>query len=126
MLFKPNMIVVLTKGRLAGKKAVVIKNLENNMVVVSGIARIPVESPEYVPAWQKRKNEKFITFIKKINIRHILATRYKADIGLSELNVEGSIEDLTARSKLNSQANGLLKSALESKKAKWLFTSLNF
>lgn len=60
------MIVVITKGRLAGKKAVVVKNLENNMLVVCGIDRLPVESPDYLPNWQKRRNEKFNTFQKSL------------------------------------------------------------
>jgi len=126
MLFKPNMIVVITKGRLAGKKAVVVKNLESNMLLVAGIDRIPVSSEDYLPSWQKRRNEKFVTFIKKINIAHILATRYKADIGLTELDTESVTENATAKEALNTQANSILKDAYENSKAKWLFTTLSF
>lgn len=126
MLFKPNMIVVITKGCLAGKKAVVIKNLENNMLLVAGIGRTPIQSEDYLPNWQKRRNEKFVSFIKKINIKHVLATRYKADVGLTNLDVEGATDSLTAKSALNAQANAILKDAYASKKAKWLFTTLSF
>lgn len=126
MIFKPSMIVVLTKGRFAGKKAVVLKEAGDNMIFVAGINRTPTESPDYLPNWQKRRNEKFITFVKKLNIKHALATRYKADVGLSELNAEDITEDINIRTTFNSQANRILKSAFENGKARWLFSSLKF
>lgn len=126
MIFKPNMIVLITNGRLAGKKAVVVKELESNMLLLAGISRIPEESPDYIPAWQKRRNMKFVTFIKKINMKHVLATRYKADVGLDTLGVEKSLEDISSRAALNQEANKILKNAFEAKKAKWLFTKLQF
>ncbi|ELA42429.1 uncharacterized protein VICG_00528 [Vittaforma corneae ATCC 50505] len=126
MIFKPNMIVLITNGRLAGKKAAVVKELENNMLLLAGISRTPEESPDYLPAWQKRRNMKFVTFIKKINMKHVLATRYKADVGLDALSAEKSPEDINSRAALNQEANKILKSAFEAKKAKWLFTKLQF
>lgn len=126
MIFKPNMIVVITNGRLAGKKAVVVKEVDDSTVVVAGINRIPSPTENYMQSWEKRKNEKFLTFIKKINVNHIIATRYKADVGLSSLEIDGSLADLKAKQVANEAANKILKSAYESKKAKWLFTSLKF
>ena len=58
MIFRQNMIVLITNGRLAGKKAVVVKELENDMLLVAGISRLPVESADFLPNWQKRRNEK--------------------------------------------------------------------
>ncbi len=126
MIFKPNMIVIITNGRLAGKKAVVVKELENDNLLLAGISRIPEESPDYLPEWQKRRNSKFVSFIKKINMKHVLATRYKADAGLETLNLDRNTKDLSARAALNLEANKILKNAFEAKKAKWLFTKLNF
>lgn len=120
------MIVLITNGKLAGKKAVIVKELENDMLLIAGIARIPTESPDFLPAWQKRRNEKFVSFIKKINSKHVLATRYKADVGLDKLTVEESLESINNKAVLNGQANQILKNAFEAKKAKWLFTQLKF
>ncbi|KAM0681263.1 60S ribosomal protein L27 [Glugoides intestinalis] len=125
MIFKPNMIVLITNGCLAGKKAVVVKELENNMVLLAGISRIPSESPDYLPPWQKRKNAKFLTFIKKLNIKHALATRYRADVGLDKLSTEG-IDNISNKTAINNKANKILKGAFEANKAKWLFTQLKF
>ncbi|KAI4293040.1 large subunit ribosomal protein L27e [Pancytospora philotis] len=126
MIFKPNMIVVLTNGRLAGKKAVVVKELDEQNVLVAGVARTPVASEDFTPAWLKRRNAKFMTFIKKVNINHVLATRYKADIGLAGLKVNSAVEDLEAKKSANSEANTLMKNAYEASKSKWLFTPLKF
>lgn len=126
MIFKPNMIVILTKGRLAGKKAVVIKELENNMILVAGINRTPVENAPHLPEWEKRKNAKFLTFIKKANSNHLLATRYKADLGLADLKCDNIFDDIKGKNDAKTQANSLLKSAFDNNKSKWLFTSLKF
>lgn len=126
MIFKPNMIVILTKGRFAGRKAIVLKEIGDNMLLLAGINRIPTESADHLPNWQKRRNEKFVTFIKKLNVKHVLATRYKADLGLSGLDIEGTLEDVNTRATVNIQANRILKDAFENKKAKWLFSTLKF
>lgn len=125
MIFKQNMIVVITNGKLAGKKAVVVSEPKDNMLVVAGVMRVPVESPDYLPEWQKRRNTKFATFIKKISMKHVLATRYKADVGFKGANAE-SVENLQSRATLNNSANQILRDAFDNKKAKWLFTSLQF
>lgn len=126
MIFKQNMIVIITNGRLAGKKAVVLGELDQQHIVVAGVNRIPVKSEDYMPSWEKRKNEKFLTFIKKININHVIATRYKADIGLAKLDANSAVEDIEAKNACNEKANSIMKSAFEEKKVKWLFTTLKF
>lgn len=126
MIFKQNMIVLITNGRLAGKKAVIVKELGSDMLLVAGITRIPSESADFLPTWQKRRNEKFVSFIKKINTKHVLATRYKSEIGLDKLSVDESLDNITSRATLNTEANKILKNAFDAKKSKWLFTQLKF
>ena len=109
MIFKPNMIVVVTSGRLAGKKAVVLKQLDDNHLIISGISRIPKESEEYLSSWEKRKNSKFLTFIKKINLRHLVATRYKADVGTVDIDLESIVDDLEKKSEANKKMNKILE-----------------
>ncbi|KAI5171833.1 large subunit ribosomal protein L27e [Pancytospora epiphaga] len=126
MIFKQNMIVVITNGRHAGKKGVVVKELDENTILVAGVERVPVETADYMPSWQKRRNEKFVTFIKRLNVRHALATRYKADIGLSEIDFSEVVTDADAKRSANSRANSVMKDAYEARKSKWLFTTLAF
>lgn len=51
MIFKQNMIVVITNGRLAGKKAVVLGEVDEHTILVAGINRVPSQSEDYMPAW---------------------------------------------------------------------------
>lgn len=120
------MIVVITNGRLAGKKAVVLREIDEHHIFVAGIAHTPVASEDYIPAWQKRRNARFLTFLKKININHVLATRYKADIGLADLKADEAIADIEAKKVANTEVNAIMKNAYDAKKAKWLFTTLEF
>lgn len=126
MIFKQNMIVVITNGRLAGKKAVVIGQLDEQNLVVAGINRTPTKSEDYMPAWMTRRNSKFLTFIKKINMDHVLATRYKADIGLSKFEAASAVANLETKKTTNEEVNSIMKAAFEENKAKWLFTALKF
>ena len=126
MIFKQNMIVIITNGRLAGKKAVVLSQLDEQHILVAGVNRVPVPSEDYMPAWEKRRNEKFLTFIKKININHVLASRYKADIGLGKLDAESVLQDMAAKEKASKEVNSIMNNAREAGKAKWLFTLLKF
>lgn len=126
MIFKPNMIVVLTNGRLAGKKAVVVGEIDEHTIVVAGVNRLPSPSEDYMPTWQKKKNEKFLTFIKKVNIHHVLATCFKADIGLPKMEAAEIIADLAAKKAANEETERCMRAAYEAKKAKFLFTALKF
>lgn len=126
MIFKPNMIVVMTNGRLAGSKAVVLRELDEHHILVAGVSHTPVASEDYVPAWQKRRNARFLTFVKKVNMNHVLATRYKADIGLVDLKTDEAVTSIEAKKAANTEVNAVMKSAYDAKKAKWLFTALKF
>lgn len=151
MLFQKNMIVVLTNGRLAGKKGVVLEVLNDKYLLVGGVNRVPIETSSVMPDWQIQKNKKFLTFIKKINMSHVIATRYKAFIDMASLNYEKVLsylnesEEQKAEKKhceeedalfaekklnekivLNEKFNTIMKRHYEEGIAKWLFTELKF
>lgn len=126
MIFKPNMIVVLTHGRLAGKKGVVVGQLNENTIVVAGINRTPVPSQDFMPKWQKVKNEKFLTFVKKVNVNHVIATRYKADVADDSMKPADMLADLNAKRQANVEMNKLLRAAYDANRSRFLFTELKF
>ena len=126
MIFKQNMVVVLTNGRLAGKKGVVVGQLDDQHILVAGVNRVPKKSEDYMPAWEVRKNSKFLTFVKKVNVNHLLATRFKADVGLPSIDTKAAIADNEAKQSTNGKVNEAMKRAMEDGKSKWLFTALKF
>lgn len=125
MLFIPNMIVIPTAGKFAGKKAVVIKNIDDRICLIAGVQRLPKESEDYMSKVEKKKNDRFLSFVKKVNVRHLMATRYKADIGLSEVDYS-QISNINSKKEVRNKVVDIMKKAQENGKAKFLFTELKF
>lgn len=126
MIFVPNMIVVATSGKNAGKKAVVIKQLDERFVLTACVVRVPVDSKDSDPKWIKRRNAKFYIILKKYNISHLIATRYKADIGLPSIDYSGLGDNVETKKVLTAKTKDVMMKAWSENKAKFLFSSLSF
>ncbi|OQS54858.1 rpl27a [Ecytonucleospora hepatopenaei] len=125
MIFEKNMIVVMTKGRMASKKAVVLSVIDESYVIVAGINRIPYKVKEHMAEWQKKKAEKFLTFVKRVNVKHLIATRYVLETSLPNI-VEGKdISNVAVKSEVNKEANKVLKEVLDSNECAFLFKEMN-
>jgi large subunit ribosomal protein L27e len=92
-IIKSGKVVIILAGRHAGKKAVVIKNMEEGNAddkrfshcLVAGIARGP---RRVTRGMSKKKVEKrsrtMKPFVKYINVRHVFPTRYQVDMDLKK------------------------------------------
>ena len=92
-IIKSGKVVIILAGRHAGKKAVVIKNMEEGNAddkrfshcLVAGIARGP---RRVTRGMSKKKVEKLSKtmkpFVKYINVRHVFPTRYQVDMDLKK------------------------------------------
>ncbi|KAG0440480.1 60S ribosomal protein L27-3 [Dictyocoela muelleri] len=108
-LFKKNMCVILTRGRFANRKAIVVNtNADEKRVTVIGIENY------------KSKNNKLKLFIKKMNPMHLIATSFMTELPINTDDI-----------KLNSPATKKesikkLESVFISKKEEepWLFKKL--
>lgn len=126
MIFVPNMIVVVTSGKNAGKKAVVVKQLDERYVLTACVVRVPKDSEDHQPKWIKRRNSKFYVVLKKYNISHLIATRYKADLGLSSIDYSGIEQNTETKRVLIDKTKDSMMKAWKENKAKFLFSSLSF
>lgn len=126
MIFVPNMIVVVTSGKNAGKKAAVIKQIDERYVLTACVVRVPTGAEDHEPKWIKRRNAKFYVVLKKYNINHLLATRYKADMGLSAIDYSGLADSVEAKKVLVDKTKDVMMKAWKENKAKFLFSSLSF
>ena len=92
-IIKSGNVVIILAGRHSGKKAVVIKNMEEgnsddkrfSHCLVAGIARGP---RKVTRGMSKKKVEKrcktMKPFVKYINVRHVFPTRYVVDMDLKK------------------------------------------
>merc|ERR1712028_96504 len=101
-IIKSGKVVIILAGRMAGKKAVVIKNVEDgnsddkrfSHCLVAGIARGP---RKVTRGMSKKKVEKrsrtMKPFVKYINVRHVFPTRYVVDMDLKKAVDEADLVD---------------------------------
>merc|ERR1712160_231937 len=101
-IIKSGKVVIILAGRHAGKKAVVVKNVEDgnsddkrfSHCLVAGIARGP---RKVTRGMSKKKVEKrsrtMKPFVKYMNVRHIFPTRYVVDMDLKKAVDEADLVD---------------------------------
>lgn len=92
-IVKSGKVVIILAGRHAGKKAVVVKTIEDgngddkkfSHCLVAGIARGP---RKVTRGMSKKKVEKrsrtMKPFLKYINVRHVFPTRYQVDMDIKK------------------------------------------
>merc|ERR1712007_85543 len=88
---KSGRVVILTAGRYAGKKAVVVKETNDGSgermyghALVAGIDRYPRKVTKSMGKKKIAKRNKMKPFIKVVNFSHLLATRYSVDMPISK------------------------------------------
>merc|ERR1712168_754056 len=88
---KSGRVVILTAGKYAGRKAVVVK--ENNdgsqdrlygHALVAGIERYPRRVTKSMGKKKIAKRNKMKAFVKVVNYNHMFPTRYSVDIQLNK------------------------------------------
>jgi ribosomal protein L14E/L6E/L27E len=80
---KPGKVVIILQGRYAGRKAVVMKNVEDNNekkhpfghCIVAGIERYPLKVKRSMSDKTIKKRTTIKPFVKVVNHNHIMPTR---------------------------------------------------
>merc|ERR1740120_229386 len=92
-IIKSGKVVIILAGRHAGKKAVVIKNVEDGNAddkrfahcLVAGIARGPRKVTRGMSKKKVEKRSRTIkAFVKYVNVRHVFPTWYQVDMDLKK------------------------------------------
>jgi len=92
-------VVIVLAGRHAGKKAVVVKNLDDGSgdrrfshCLVAGIERGPRKVTKSMSKKKVEKRSKVMKpFVKYVNVRHIFPTRYVVDMDLKKVVDESEL-----------------------------------
>lgn len=90
--------MIILAGRFAGRKAVVVKALEDGSgdkkfghAVVAGIERYPRKIVKNMGAKKVEKRSKVKPFVKIVNFSHMMPTRHTVDFDLKKLMGEGAL-----------------------------------
>lgn len=131
---KPGRVAIITRGRYAGKKVVIIKPHDDGSkshpfghALVAGIERYPLKVTKKHNAKQVAKRTKIKPFIKTVNYNHLMPTRYSLE--LESLKTVVSTETFKEPSQ-REEAKKEIKKAFEERhqagKNQWFFTKLRF
>merc|ERR1711970_1370816 len=106
---KHGRIVILTSGRHAGRKAVVVKDTKS-------MGKKKIE-----------KRGKMKAFVKVVNYNHIMPTRYLVDIALNkDLVNKEALKDASAKRRARAHVKTTFEERYKTGKNRWLFTKLRF
>ncbi|KAL8743156.1 MAG: hypothetical protein Q9190_004466 [Brigantiaea leucoxantha] len=131
---KVGRVAIITRGRYAGKKVVIIQPQETNTkthgfahALVAGIERYPLQITRRMSKARQAKRSKIKPFIKVINFNHLMPTRYTLELeGLKGVISHDTFKEVSQRE----EAKKIVKKSLDDRyltgKNRWFFTPLRF
>ncbi|CAO1624092.1 unnamed protein product [Parajaminaea phylloscopi] len=133
-IYKPGKVAVVLQGRQAGKKVVVLKQLDDGTkerpyphAIVAGIERYPLKVTKSMGAKKLAKRSKVKPFIKVVNYNHLMPTRYALELeGLKGAVSNDTFKEPTQREDAKKVVKKLLEERYLAGKNRWLFTPLRF
>ncbi|KAL0232285.1 hypothetical protein PCE1_002627 [Barthelona sp. PCE] len=134
-LFTPGKICIVTAGRYAGKKCVVVESHESTKdrtyghVLVAGIDRAPLAVTKRMSNEKVDRRSRVKPFLKVMNATHVMATRYTLDgFRMKELVLpKNPCTDVKAsRSSALQQIKNKFQNIYKDGKNKWFFNKLRF
>ncbi|KAI0672177.1 60S ribosomal protein L27 [Trametes maxima] len=132
--YKPGKVAIVLQGRQAGKKVVIIKQLDEGTkerpyphAIVAGIERYPLKVTKRMGSKKIAKRSKVKPFIKTVNYSHLFPTRYALELeGLKGVVAPETFKEVSQREDSKKQIKKLLEDRYTSGKNKWFFQPLRF
>merc|ERR1711923_704192 len=131
---KSGRVVIVTAGKYAGRKAVVVKETNEGTqdrlyghALVAGIDRYPRKVTKTMGKKKIAKRNKMKPFIKVVNFSHLLATRYSVDMPINKETVnKESLKDATTKRKARAHVKSVMEDRYKTGKNPWFFQKLRF
>ncbi|KAG9051600.1 hypothetical protein FS837_004110 [Tulasnella sp. UAMH 9824] len=133
-IYKPGKVAIVLNGRQAGKKVVVIKQLDEGTkdrqypyALVAGIERYPMKVTRKMSDKKIKRRSRLKPFIKVVNYSHLFPTRYALELeGIKGLVTTDTFKDPTQRADAKKQVRKLLQERYFTGKNRWFFQKLRF
>merc|ERR1711877_21382 len=131
---KSGRVVIVTAGKYAGRKAVVVKETNEGTqdrlyghALVAGIDRYPRKVTKSMGKKKIAGRNKLKPFIKVINYNHVMPTRYSVDIPVNkEIVNKDSLKDATKKRSAKAHVKAAFEERYKTGKNKWFFQKLRF
>ena len=126
------MQAIISRGRYAGKKVVIIQPQDNGSkkhpfphALVAGIERYPLQVTRRMSKARANKRSKVKPFIKVINYNHLMPTRYTLELeGLKGVVTNETFTEVSQREEAKKQVKKIMEERYLSGKNRWFFTPL--
>ncbi|KAL8725651.1 MAG: hypothetical protein Q9166_007228 [cf. Caloplaca sp. 2 TL-2023] len=130
---KVGRVAIITRGRYAGKKVVIIQPLDSGSkshsfphALVAGIERYPSGITRRMSKARQAKRSKVKPFIKIINYNHIMPTRYTLELeGLKNVITNDTFKEPSQREEAKKTVKKSLEERYTTGKNRWFFTPLS-
>ncbi|XP_045247273.2 large ribosomal subunit protein eL27-like [Macaca fascicularis] len=130
---KPGRVVLALAGRYSGRKAVIVRNIDDGTsdrpyshALVAGIHRYPRKVTAAIGK-KIAKRSKIKSFVKVYNYNHLMPTRYSVDIPLDKTVINKDVfRDPALKCKARREAKVKFEERCKTGKNKWFFQKLRF
>ncbi|KAF2788712.1 hypothetical protein K505DRAFT_104006 [Melanomma pulvis-pyrius CBS 109.77] len=131
---KVGRVVIITRGRYAGKKCVIIQPLDNGTkshpfphALVAGIERYPSQVTRRMSKSKQQKKSKVKPFVKQVNYTHLMPTRYTLELeNLKGVLQADTFKEVSQREDAKKTVKKAFEERYQSGKNRWFFTPLKF
>ncbi|KIK06297.1 hypothetical protein K443DRAFT_674575 [Laccaria amethystina LaAM-08-1] len=133
-VYKPGKVAIVLQGRQAGKKVVVIKQLDEGSkehpfphAIVAGIERYPRKVTRRMGQKKLAHRSKVKPFIKAVNYSHLFPTRYALELeGLKGSVTVDTFKEPSQREDAKKAVKKWFEERYTAGKNKWFFQPLRF
>ncbi|KAI9153221.1 hypothetical protein LWI28_007898 [Acer negundo] len=130
---KPNKAVILQQGRHTGRKAVIIKSFDDGTherpyghCLVAGIKKYPNKVIRKDNTKKTAKKSRVKAFIKLVNYRQLMPTRYTLDVDLKDIVTADSLQSKDKKVTSSKETKKRFEERFKTGKNRWFFTKLRF
>ena len=134
---KPGKVVVLTQGRRAGHKAVIVQAHETGVdkrkyghAVIAGVDKYPRKVTKSMGKKKVERRSRMKAFVKVVNLAHLMPTRYSFDLSHEKNDIRKIVtpKNLAPAARKNTRARltKTFQDRYNSGKNPWFFRKLRF
>ncbi|KAH8695405.1 60S ribosomal protein L27e [Talaromyces proteolyticus] len=129
---KVGRVAIITRGRYAGKKVVIIQPQDSgskahpfSYALVAGIERYPQKVTRRMGTKKVEKRSRIKPFVKVVNYNHLMPTRYTLELeGLKGVISNDTFKEVSQREDAKKTVKKALEERYTSGKNRWFFTPL--
>jgi large subunit ribosomal protein L27e len=129
---KPGKVVIVTSGRFAGRKAVIVQNTDSKSkerhyghALLAGVKKYPKKVVRGMSKRRIERRSRVGAFLRVYNHRHLLATRYNMDLS-KELRGKISVADASKKSESRNLVRKVFQARYNAGSNRWFFQKLRF